>query len=111
VRPPGTAGWEHTAVNYLLDVSPPEYRGHPELRRHPVLLARFALVHVEACQAGVDRGLSESRGLLRDVASEREVAAAIAVWEREKARLLGVRRAVALVEDALRGRRFVERMR
>ena len=110
VRAPGTSEWERGAVNWLLDVSPPEYRGYPALRRHPVVLARFALLHVGASQAAVNRGLSEARALLRDVAGEAEIAVALDVWQREAARLIGVRRAVGLVEEALRGRRFVARM-
>jgi hypothetical protein len=110
VRPPGAAEWERTAVNWLLDICPPEYRGYPGLRRHPVVLARFAVLHVEASRAAVDRGLSEARGVLRDVAGQAEVAAALEIWEREAARLIGVRRAVGLVEEALRGRRYVARM-
>ena len=110
VRPPGAAEWERTAVNWLLDICPPEYRGYPGLRRHPVVLARFAVLHVEASQAAVERGLSEARGVLRDVAGQAEVAAALEIWEREAARLIGVRRAVGLVEEALRGRRYVARM-
>ena len=61
VRPPGAPGWEHTAVAWLLDICPPEYRSYPVLRRHDVVLARFAVLHVEACQAAVRRGLSEAR--------------------------------------------------
>ena len=110
VRAAGAPDWERTAVNWLLDVCPPEYRAYPALRRHPVVLARFAVLHVEASQAAVNRGLSEGRGVLRDVAGEAEVAAALEVWEREAARLIGVRRAVGLVEEALRGRRYVARM-
>jgi len=110
VRAPGSPEWEPTAVNWLLDICPPEYRAYPGLRRHPVVLARFAVLHVEAGQAAVNRGLSEARGLLRDVAGEAEVAAAVETWQREAARLLGVRRAVGLVEEALRGRRYVARM-
>jgi hypothetical protein len=110
VRAPGTPDWERTAVNWLLDICPPEYRAYPGLRRHPVVLARFAVLHVEASQAAVNRGLSEGRGVLRDVAGEPEIAAALSVWEREAARLIGVRRAVGLVEEALRGRRYVARM-
>jgi hypothetical protein len=110
VRPPGATDWQRTAVNWLLDICPPEYRGYGVLRRHPVLLARFAVLHVEASQAAVSRGLSEGRGVLRDVAGESEVAAALEIWERESARLLAARRAVGLVEEALRGRRYVARM-
>jgi hypothetical protein len=38
------------------------------------------------------------------------VDAAVETWQRESARLIAVRRAVGLVEEALRGRRFVERL-
>lgn len=110
VRAPGAPDWERTAVNWLLDVCPPDYRSYPGLRRHPVVLARFAVLHVEAGQAAVNRGLSEARGVLRDVAGESEIATALEIWQREAARLIGVRRAVGLVEEALRGRRYVARM-
>lgn len=110
VRPPGAPGWEHTAVAWLLDVCPPEYRSYPALRRHVVVLARFAVLHVEACQAAVKRGLSEARSELRDVAELDVVEAAVETWMAEDARLIGVRRAAGLVEEALRGRRFVARL-
>jgi hypothetical protein len=110
VRPPGAPGWERTAVGWLLDLCPPEFRGYPVLRRHDVVLARFALLHVEACQAAVRRGLSEARAELRDVTDPDTVDAAIEVWHAEAARLLAERRAVGLVEEALRGRRFVARL-
>jgi hypothetical protein len=99
-----------TAVAWLLDICPPEYRGYPVLRRHEVLLARFAVLHVEACQASVRRGMSEARGALRDVVDPDTAAAAVTVWQAEEARLLAERRAVGLVEEALRGRRFVARL-
>jgi hypothetical protein len=97
-------------VSWLLDICPPEYRSYPVLRRHPVVLARFALLHVEASQAAVRRGLSEARAILRDVAEPQTVDAAVETWHAESARLAGERRAVGLVEEALRGRRFVARL-
>ena len=110
VRPPGAPGWERSAVNWLLDLCPPEFRSYPVLRRHDVVLARFALLHVEACQAAVRRGLSEARAELRDVTDQDTVEAAVETWHAEAARLLADRRAVGLVEEALRGRRFVARL-
>ena len=103
-------GWESTATSWLLDISPPEYRGYPVLRRHPVVLARFAALHVEGGQAAVRRGLSEARGVLRDVTDPDTVEAALLSWQAEEARLVAERRAVHLVEEALRGRRFVARL-
>lgn len=110
VRPPDAPGWERTASAWLLDICPPEFRSYPVLRRHDVVLARFALLHVEACQAAVRRGLSEARSELSEVADADTVEAAVEVWHAEAARLLGERRAVGLVEEALRGRRFVARL-
>ena len=110
VRPPDAPGWESTATSWLLDQCPPEYRSYPALRRHAVVLARFTVLHVEACQAAVNRGLSQARGELRDVADAMVVDAAVEAWHRESARLLGVRRAAGLVEEALRGRRFRARL-
>jgi hypothetical protein len=110
VRPPDAPDWEPTAAAWLLDICPPEYRGYPALRRHLVVLARFAVLHVEASQDAVARGLSEARGGLREVADPDTVEAAVQTWQAESARLMGERRAVGLVEEALRGRRFVARL-
>jgi hypothetical protein len=110
VRPPDAPGWERTAGDWLLDICPPEYRSHGALRRHVVVLARFAVLHVEASQAACRRGLSEARSELRDVADPDVVEAAVQAFQREEARLVAVRRAAGLVEEALRGRRYVARL-
>jgi len=110
VRPPGAPGWERTATAWLLDICPPEFRSYQVLRRHDVVLARFAVLHVEACQAAVRRGLSEARAELREVTDQDTVEAAVQTWHAEAARLSAERRAVGLVEEALRGRRFVARL-
>jgi hypothetical protein len=110
VRPPDAPDWERTAVNWLLDLCPPDYRRYTGLRRHVVVLARFAVLHVEANQSAVRRGLSQVRADLKEVADERVVEAAVQTFQLEEARLIGVRRAVGLVEDALRGRRYTARL-
>jgi hypothetical protein len=110
VRPPDAPRWEVTAESWLLDISPPEYRTYPTLRRHVVVLARFALLHVEAAQAACKRGLSEARAELRDVVPRDVVEAAIETWLTEDARLSAVRREVSLVEAALRGTRYRARL-
>jgi hypothetical protein len=48
--------------------------------------------------------------VLRDVTDPDTVEAALLAWQAEEARLLAERRAVQLVEEALRGRRFVARL-
>ena len=110
VRPPDTPDWERTAASWLLDLCPPDYRRYAGLRKHVVVLARFAVLHVEAGQAACRRGLSEARADLGQVAGAEVVDAAIATFQLEEARLLAVRRGVGLVEEALRGRRYVARL-
>ncbi len=110
VRPPDAPDWEQSAASWLLDQCPPEYRGYTGLRRHPVVLARFAVLHVEAMQAAARRGVSEARTSLRDVADLDVVERAVATWQLEAERLAVLHRQVGLVEEALRGRRFRPRL-
>ncbi len=110
VRPPDAPRWELTAESWLLDLCPPEFRSYVTLRRHIVVLARFAVLHVEACQAACRRGLSEARSELRDVAPADVVDAAVETWLEEDARLAAVRREVGLVEEGLRGKRYRARL-
>ncbi len=110
VRPPDAPDWERTASNWLLDVCPADFRSYPTLRHHSVVLARFAALHIEACQLAARRGLSEARSELRDVADGDTIEAAVQTWHREAARLIAIRRAVGLVEEALRGGRFRARL-
>jgi hypothetical protein len=110
VRPPGAEWWEDTAVGWLLDQCPPDYRTYAGLRRHPMVLARFAVMHVEASIAAAQRGIAEARTNLRDVLPTESVEGAVAMWEREAARLMKVRQSVGLVEDAFRGTTFHPRL-
>ena len=110
VRPPGSPDWERSAAGWLLDMCPADYRAYDVLRRHPIVLARFAARHV-AAQVGANHdGLSAVRTDLRDVVAPDVVEAAAVVLEREGARLLALTRAVDLVEQALRGQRFRARL-
>jgi hypothetical protein len=90
----------------LLDQCPPDYRVYTGLRRHPVVLARFAALHVEASIESAQRGVSEARTSLREFLPTESVEGAVAMWEREGARLLKVRRSVRLIEEAFRGATF-----
>ena len=110
VRPPDAPDWEVTAASWLLDLCPADYRRYAGLRKHVVVLARFAVLHVEANQAACRRGLSEARADLAQVAGPAVVDAAIQTFQLEEARLMAVRRSVGLVEEALRGRRYVARL-
>ena len=110
VRPPGAPDWEVTATEYLLDCCPADYRRYQLLRRHPVVLARFAVTFVEAqVQAGRD-GLGGVRVSLAEFVAPRVVAEAVEVWSQQQASLLRVQREVALVEEALRGRNWARKL-
>ncbi|MVA75739.1 hypothetical protein GC722_06830 [Auraticoccus sp. F435] len=110
VHPPGAPGWEQTATEFLLDCCPADYRGYAVLRRHPVVLAGFAAAYVEGQLTASRTGLAQVRVRLADHVSPEVVEAAAAAWHQETARLTRTRRAVALVEESLRGRVFVPRL-
>ena len=110
VRPPGAPDWEAHAVAYLFDCCPPDFRGYPVLRRHPTVLARFAVVFVEAQQEAAERGLAEVRTILRGRFDPHVVSEAVDAWSEQAARLVRTRRSVGLVEEALLGRVFVPRL-
>jgi hypothetical protein len=110
VRPSGSPGWERSAVAWLLDQCPPEYRGYPVVVRHPLVLCRLAAHH---CDAGIDavrRAISTARADLGDDLPAPAMTDLLEVLQAEQVRLLAVRRAVGLLDDALRGRRYVPRL-
>ena len=110
VRPPGAPDWEATAVAYLLDRCPADYRGYPVLRRHPVVLARFAAQFVEGQLRTSQAGLSGVRSSLDELVAPQVLESAAQAWQEQTAQLIRVRRAVALVEEALRGKVFIRRL-
>ncbi|MFT4294583.1 MAG: hypothetical protein QM582_04145 [Micropruina sp.] len=110
VRPPGAPDWELTAAEFLLDCCPADYRRYRLLRRHPVVLARFAAVFVEAQERASREGLAGVRVSLADRVAPEVVAGAVEVWSSQQAALARLRREVAMVEEALRGRRFVPKL-
>ena len=110
VLPPQAEQWERSAVAWLFDMCPPDYRAHEVLRRHPVVLARFATGHVASAVQAARDGIRTVRGEMRGVVAPEVVEAAIAAYEREGRRLVTVGRQIALVDAALRGERHVPRL-
>jgi hypothetical protein len=110
VRPIDAPGWERSAAAWLLDRCPPEFRSYPVLRRHEVVLARFTVLHLESALEAARRGMREARTSFRDHLEVEAIEAVVAAWQKEEARLLSELRAASLVEEALRGRRFVARL-
>ncbi|MCF2531765.1 hypothetical protein [Yinghuangia soli] len=109
VRPPGTEDWQESAVNWLREVLPPEYRRHEILRRHPELLARMAVQHVGAVLHAARWGYGEARADLPDVGDE-QLGALLAAYQDVGGRAAALDREVRLVEQALRGERWNPRL-
>jgi hypothetical protein len=110
VHPPGTDGFEQTAVRWLLDVVPPDYRLHGVLLRHPVALAALARHHVAACIDGARQGYRGTRAELGHDLPPSGLAAVLAAYQAEGTRLVATAKAVDLVGRALRGEKFVPQL-
>jgi cobalamin biosynthesis protein CobD/CbiB len=110
VRPPVAADWEQSATAYLLDCCPADFRGYPVLRRHPVVLAGFAAQFVESQLRASQAGLAGARAHLDAHVPPHVVESAVEAWQEQIANLVRVRRAVALVEEALRGKVFIRKL-
>lgn len=110
VRPPGSPDWQDSAVLWLLDQVPPEYRRYDVLRRHPVLLARFAADHTTASLEAARVGWRTLRVDLASTLPTEAIDEAINAYEREGMRLAKVSQAVQLLGEALAGRRWVARL-
>jgi hypothetical protein len=110
VHPPGSEGFEQTAVTWLLDVVPPDYRLHGVLRRHPVALAAMARHHLAACVRGAREGYRTARAELGDELPPGGVEAVLDAYRTEGSRLVETARAVDLVGRALRGEVFTPQL-
>jgi hypothetical protein len=110
VHPPGSEDFESTAVGWLLDVVPPDYRLHGVLRRYPVALATMARYHSKACVEGARQGYRTARTELAGTLPPHAIDTVLAAYRKEGARLAATARAVGLVERALRGEVFTPRM-
>ena len=110
VRPPGTPEWEASAAAYLFDCCPPDFRAYRVLRNHPIVLAQFARHFVEGQGQAAQDGLAAARTGLQDFVEASVLEEATQAWLEQAARLARTRRAVALVDEALRGRTFVPKM-
>lgn len=106
VHPPGSEGFEETAVAWLLDVVPPDYRLHGVLRRHPAALAAMARHHTAACVEGARQGYRTARTELAEALPPHAVDAVLTAYRAEGRRLAATARAVVLVERAIHGERF-----
>ena len=110
MHPPGSPDFERTAVSWLLDVVPPDYRLHGVLLRHPVALVALARHHLAACVEGARAGYRSARVELGKDLPPGGLAAVLAVYQAEGRRLVSTAQAVELVGRALRGETFVPQL-
>jgi hypothetical protein len=110
VHPPDSEGFEQTAITWLLDVVPPDYRLHGVLLRHPLALAALARHHLAACVAGARQGYRTARTELGPDLPPGGVAAVLDAYQSEGRRLVATARAVDLVGRALHGEKFVPQL-
>jgi hypothetical protein len=110
VHPPGTADFEQSAVAWLLDVVPPDYRLHGVLVRHPVALAALARHHVDACIEGARTGYRGARAELGQELPPGGITAVLEAYRTEGRRLVATAKAVDLISRALRGQEFVPQL-
>ena len=110
MHPPGSEDFESTAVGWLLDVVPPDYRLHGVLRRYPVALAALARYHSKACVEGARQGYRTARTELAGALPPHAIDTVLAAYRKEGARLAATAEAVDLVERALRGEVFTPKM-
>ncbi|MEV0407247.1 hypothetical protein [Actinoallomurus sp. NPDC050550] len=110
VHPPGTERFEDTAVAWLFDLVPPEYRRYGVLRRYPVVLSRMARQHVTAALEAAREGFRTARAELSDLVPAHGLESVLEIYRREGTRLAAVARAVELVDTGLRGGTFTPKL-
>jgi hypothetical protein len=110
VRPPGSEDFEESAVAWLLDVLPPDYRRHPVLRRYPAALASVARYYSRASVAGAREGYRTARAELGVALPPHAVDGVLAAYRVEGFKLAATVRGVELVERAIRGEVFAPRL-
>ncbi|GAA3756204.1 hypothetical protein [Salinactinospora qingdaonensis] len=102
VHPPGAESFEQTALVWLFEQVPADYRLHGVLRRHPLALARLARLHVTACLENARQAYRTTRADLGDWLPTHAVDQVMRVYLTEGQRLAATLRAVEAVEAALR---------
>src|SRR6201995_6191435 len=102
VHPPDSDDFETTAVAWLLEIVPPDFRLHGVLRRHPVALAALARHHTEACVEGARAGYRTARTELGEAVPPHVIDAVLDAYRTEGRRLAAMAKGVVLIEQALR---------
>ncbi|GAA1464945.1 hypothetical protein NE857_04415 [Nocardiopsis exhalans] len=102
VHPPGSDSFERTALEWLFDHVPADYRLHGVLRRHPAALSRLARQYVSAALEAAREGYRTARVDLRDQLPPHALDQVMNAYLAEGQRTADVLRAVEAVDGALR---------
>ncbi|WP_017626134.1 hypothetical protein [Nocardiopsis chromatogenes] len=108
VHPPGAESFGQTAVVWLFDQVPADYRLHGVLRRHPVALSRLARIHVASCLEGARKGYRTARVELRDHLPPHALDQVMNAYLDEGKRTAALLRQVEAVDAALRAQAAAE---
>src|ERR1700760_709919 len=103
VHPPGSTDFEATAVAWLLDVVPPDYRLYGVLRRHPIALATMAKHHLDACVRGAREGYRSTRTELGGALPAAGLDAVLEAYRAEGRRLVAAAKDADLIGRGPRG--------
>lgn len=110
VLPPGSEDFEASAVAWLLDVLPADFRRHSVVRRYPAALASMALHHARACVEGARQGYRTARAELGVALPPHAVDGVLAAYRTEGFKLAADARGVELVGRAIRGEVFAPKL-
>ncbi|WP_377267226.1 hypothetical protein [Peterkaempfera sp. SMS 1(5)a] len=102
VSPPGTEGWQETAVHWMWTLLPSTWAQYDVFHHQPLLLARQADLHIQAEIAGLRHGWSTTRRDLAQAGMDPgTVDRTLEVYAVEGQRLRDLDRQLRLVTDAL----------
>lgn len=102
VHPPGSDSFEQTALAWLFDQVPADYRLHGVLRRHPVALSRLARQYVSSALEAAREGYRTARIDLRDHMPPHALDQVMNAYLAEGRRMAEVLRSVEALDAALR---------
>lgn len=102
VHPPGSDSFEQTALVWLFDHVPADYRLHGVLRRHPVALARLARQYASAALEAAREGYRTARVDLREYLPPHALDQVMNAYLAEGQRMASVLRGIEEVDAALR---------
>lgn len=110
VPPPGAPGWEPSAVEWLLDHCPADYRGYAAWRRHPVALAWLTVRHLRAQLAAMRESWRDIRPELGEQLPTEALDDVLEHLAEEGLRLRAALRSAERIHEALQGKAYVPRL-